>query len=328
MPIQVPASLLRRRSLLSWPLALALPGLAQAQVETLAIVGKDNYIFAGWGSDVPDPKGIDATVARVAEVRKLLAARGVTLIVPLVPDKMAFYEDKLPDGKTMSPAMRTRYATILGKMQAADIPTFDGMAAMRTVQAAGQQVFYRTDQHWAQAGADATAQATTDLIRRLVPNLAGKPGSGMALGAVSNERRFGDLADRFLSPEQRRAAGREIFTVRRQTESDNLLGDAPSPVHVTGNSMVQPYFGFPQKLSNLIDRPVSVNWKAGDVGFWLILLEYIESAEFRRAPPQVLVWQLFEPNFHLGPDARGLWDAASIVSDSDWSRRLKAALAA
>jgi alginate O-acetyltransferase complex protein AlgJ len=71
-----------------------------------------------------------------------------------------------------------------------------------------------------------------------------------------------------------------------------------------------------------------VNWKPGDVGFWSVLIEYLESAAFRQRPPQVLVWQLFEPNFHLGPDAEGLWDAASVISAQDWSRRLAAALPA
>ncbi|WP_343590644.1 twin-arginine translocation pathway signal [Paracidovorax wautersii] len=322
-----------RRSVLAWSLGLgcglALPAAAQQpQVGTLAVIGKDGYLFAGWGNAAtPDWAGIDATVVRVAEVHKLLAAKGIALVVPVLPDKMALYEDKLPDGMSLSPEMRTRYARILEKMRAADIPTFDDDSILRGLVRSGQPVYYRTDQHWTQPAADATAQATADLIRSLVPQLAGAPGTGFALGSMSNERRFGDLADRFLSPEQRKSVGREIFSVRRAVEADSLLGEVQAPVHVTGNSMVQPYFGFPQKLSNLLDRRVSVNWKPGDVGFWSILLEYLESDAYRKQPPQVLVWQLFEPNFHLGPDARGLWDAASVISDADWSRRLKAALA-
>ncbi|WP_017761898.1 alginate O-acetyltransferase AlgX-related protein [Pseudacidovorax intermedius] len=320
---------LRRRHLLGLPMGLALAGLARAQpADNLAFVGQDNYIFAAWDSlTTPDWKGIDATVARVAQVGQLLAAKGVALVVPVLPDKMRIYEEKLPADKPMSPEMRQRYAGILSRLQAAGVATFDDEKLLMTLKAAGQQVYYRTDQHWAQPAADATAQATADLIRQKVPNLAGQPGTGMALGPLINERRYGDLADRFLSPEQRRAVGREIYSVRRAGDGESLLADAPSPVHVTGNSMVQPYFGFPQKLSNLLDRPVSVNWKPGDVGFWRVLLEYVESTAFRQQKPQALVWQLFEPNFHLGPDARGLWDSASVVSAEEWQRRIQAALA-
>ncbi|MBO9643897.1 twin-arginine translocation pathway signal [Pseudacidovorax intermedius] len=323
------ASGLRRRHLLGLPMGLALAGLARAQpADNLAFVGQDNYIFAAWDSlSTPDWKGIDATVARVAQVGQLLAARGVALVVPVLPDKMRIYEEKLPADKPMSPEMRQRYAGILSRLQAAGVATFDDDKLLMALKAAGQPVYYRTDQHWAQPAADATAQATADLIRQKVPNLAGQPGTGMALGPLINERRYGDLADRFLSPEQRRAVGREIYSVRRAGDGESLLADAPSPVHVTGNSMVQPYFGFPQKLSNLLDRPVSVNWKPGDVGFWRVLLEYVESNAFRQQKPQALVWQLFEPNFHLGPDARGLWDSASVVSAEEWQRRIQAALA-
>ncbi|MBP6893848.1 alginate O-acetyltransferase complex protein AlgJ [Pseudacidovorax sp. 1753] len=323
------ASGLRRRHLLGLPMGLALAGLARAQpADNLAFVGQDNYIFAAWDSlTTPDWKGIDATVARVVQVSQLLAAKGVALVVPVLPDKMRIYEEKLPADKPMSPEMRQRYAGILSRLQTAGVATFDDDKLLMALKAAGQAVYYRTDQHWAQPAADATAQATADLIRQKVPNLAGQPGTGMALGPLINERRYGDLADRFLSPEQRRAVGREIYSVRRAGDGESLLADAPSPVHVTGNSMVQPYFGFPQKLSNVLDRPVSVNWKPGDVGFWRVLLEYVESNAFRQQKPQALVWQLFEPNFHLGPDARGLWDSASVVSAEEWQRRIQAALA-
>lgn len=324
----LPDHLIRRRTLLACSMGLALPAFAQTQAGGLMAMGKENHLFASWGDvKMPDWAGIDATVARVAAVRKLLAGKGIVLVAPVLPDKMGLYEDKLPEGISRSPEMEGRYARIIEKMKSAGIPTFDDKSILRSLMNAGQPVYYRTDQHWTQPAADATAQATADLIHTLVPVLRGTPGSGQALGSLSNERRYGDLAERFLSPEQRKAVGREIFTVRRAVAANDLLSDVAAPVHVTGNSMVQPYLGFPQKLSNLLDRPVSVNWKFGDVGFWSVLMEYLESDSFRKQPPQVLVWQLFEPNFHLGPDARGLWDGAALISDADWNRRLQAALA-
>lgn len=313
-------------ALLGAALSMSL-GTAQADDSSIVINGADGWLFPGWGSLTEvDTKGIDANTALINEARQALAARNVQLQVLVLPDKTLFYQDKLPAGKTLSPQVQQRYQTILGKLKQAGIPAFDDYAVLKKLKDSGQEVFYRTDQHWTQAAADATAVATAEQIKRDVPSLKGSAGTGMALGSEFKERRFGDLAERFLTPEQRKATGRETFTVRRQVAGGGLLDAAPAPVHVTGHSMVQPYFGYPQKLSNTLDRPVSVNWKPGNVGHWIMLLEYLESADFKQNPPQVLVWQMFEPTYAQGPQATGLWDNASIMSADAWRNRLHGAL--
>lgn len=301
---------------------------AQTQdASSIVIQGKDGWLFPGWGSLTSvDMRGIDADTHLIAEARDLFAARGIKLEVLLLPDKTRFYLDKLPDGRALSPEVQARYATILGKLGQAGISTFDDEAVLRKLRDAGENVFYRTDQHWTQAAADATAEVTARMIAHDVPKLDGQAGTGMPLGSMFNERRYGDLAELFLTPDEKKRVGREVYSVRRQAEGQSLIDDAPAPVHVTGHSMVQPYFGFPQKLSNLIDRPVSVNWKPGNVGQWIMLLEYVESPEFKAHKPQVLIWQMFEPTYSQGPDASGLWDNASIMSTDAWRSRLKTAL--
>jgi len=312
--------------LLGVTLALSM-ATAHAADSALVIRGSDGWLFPGWGSlTVVDNKAIDANTALINDARQALAARGVQLQVLLLPDKTLFYQDKLPADKALSPQVKQRYQTILGKLKQAGISTFDDAAVLSQLKSSGKDVFYRTDQHWTQPAADATAVATAEQIKRDVPNLKGNPGTGMALGSEFKERRYGDLAERFLTEEQRKATGRETFVVRRQDTTGGLLDAAPAPVHVTGHSMVQPYFGFPQKLSNALDRPVSVNWKPGNIGHWSMLLEYLESADFKKNPPQVLVWQMFEPSYAYGPQASGMWDNASIMSDSAWRQRLHGAL--
>ena len=316
--------LLRRLAL---PL-LVLSAFARADDSAIVAQGKDNWLFPAWGSLTQvDQRGIDTSVQLLKETRDALAARNVKLVVVMLPEKALFYTDKLPDNKPLSAQVKARYRGIFDKLSQAGIATFDDEAVLRRVKDSGQEVFYRTDQHWTQPAADATADATAAVIRQVQPTLAGQPGSGLALGPTTNERRYGDLAERFLTPEQRKTVGRETFTIRKAADGQRLLDTAVAPVHVTGHSMVQPYFGYPQKLSNLIDRPVTVNWKPGNVGQWIMLLEYLESPAFRQSPPQVLVWQMFEPTFAQGPDARGLWDNASIMTADAWRARLKTALA-
>lgn len=69
-----------------------------------------------------------------------------------------------------------------------------------------------------------------------------------------------------------------------------------------------------------------MNWKPGNVGHWIMLLEYLESPAFKQNKPQVLVWQMFEPTYAQGPDAKGLWDNASIMSADAWRGRMQAAI--
>lgn len=300
---------------------------AKADDSSIVIRGNDGWLFPGWGSLTEvDSRGIEASTQLIKDAQQALAARQVQLQVLVLPDKTLFYQDKLPAGKSLSPQVQQRYQSILGSLRKAGIPAFDDAAVLAQVKKAGQEVFYRTDQHWTQPAADATAVATAEQIKRDVPSLKGTAGSGMTLGSEFKERRFGDLAERFLTPEQRKQTGRETFTVRRQAAAGGLLDAAPAPVHVTGHSMVQPYFGYPQKLSNALDRPVSVNWKPGNVGQWIMLLEYLESADFKQNPPQVLVWQMFEPTYAQGPQATGLWDNASIMSADAWRTRLRNAI--
>ena len=298
-----------------------------AQDSSIVMVGKDGWLFPAWGSlSEVDGAAIGRNTALIAEARAALAAAGIALEVVVLPDKALFYEDKLPDGTRMSDAVRGRYALVRTDLVTAQVPAVDALQVLRQVKQGGQDVFYRSDQHWTQPAADAVAMAVAAQIRQQLPHLQGQDGTGMALGSEIKERRFGDLAELFLTDAQRKAVGRDTFSVRRQSEQQALLDDAPAPVHVTGHSMVQPYFGFPQKLSNALDRPVSVNWKPGNVGHWTTLLEYLESPEFQQRKPQVLVWQMFEPTYGQGPDARGQWDNASIMSVQQWQARLHKAL--
>jgi len=312
---------------LALTVTMAIASAQQAPHSDVVIVGKEGWLFPAWGSlSEVDTTGVQAATALIAETQQALAARGVRLEVLVLPDKVTFYEDRLPEGRVVSDAVRKRYDVILGSLQAAGVDALDARKVLADTRAAGKDVFYRSDQHWTQPAADAVADAVAARIKQKVPVLAGEPGTGMALGSETRERRYGDLAELFLDPAARSAVGRDTFVVRRAAEGQSLLDDGKAPVHVTGHSMVQAYFGFPQKLSNAIDRPVTVNWKSGNVGPWVVLLDYLESADFRDNPPQVLVWQMFEPVYGFGPSAQGQWDNASIMSNAQWQQRLHKAL--
>jgi alginate O-acetyltransferase complex protein AlgJ len=306
-------------------LLLSLSGTA-AQAASAVITGKDGWLFPAWESlSKVDNAGTARSIALVKDVQQQLQRKQIALVVLVVPMKAPFYAQRLPADQPLNPAVVKRYDQLQGAMKTAGLTTLDIKPILQQTEHGKQTAFYRADYHWTAWSAENTADATAKLINERY-RLQGEPGGGAVLGDWFDKRAFGDLASNFLPAIKRKAIGRDIYTVRHQVEKDLLIDDAPAPVHVIGNSFVQPYLGFTQKLSNALDRPVTLTWNPGDVGPWATLLQYLESPDFAQQKPQVIVWQFNEGQFHLGPDASANWNAKGVTSLSQWHQSIKKAL--
>jgi alginate O-acetyltransferase complex protein AlgJ len=301
--------------------------IAVAAARDAVLEGKQNWLFAGWESlTTTKPETEKSSIQLISDVDKALAARHIRLIVMIIPIKPRYYPALLPEGSNISDAVQSRYDFLLSGLTAANTETVDVREPFKAVILKKQEVFYRTDFHWTTFAAEATADSVSAVIKDSGP-LPGKPGSGMQLGDWISDRHFGDLAANFLSPERKRAIGPETYSVRKPTSgATDLFDNDPAPVAVVGNSFVQPYFGFPQRLSNMIDRPVSLKWNPGDIGPWATLLQYVQSVDFKAASPKFLVWQFNEAQLQNGPDAVGEWAAQSILGRAEWSSRVSLAI--
>jgi alginate O-acetyltransferase complex protein AlgJ len=283
-------------------------------------------LFPAWESlSQVDNPGTARNIALVKELQQRLQRQRIGLIVLVVPMKAPFYPQRLPADQRLSPAVVQRYEQLQNALTQAGLTSLNIKPILQRTEQGQQTAFYRADYHWTAWSAENTADATAQLITQRY-RLQGEPGGGAALGEWFDRRAFGDLASNFLPAVKRKAIGRDIYTVRHQAESDLLIDDAPAPVQVIGNSFVQPYLGFTQKLSNGLDRPVALTWNPGDVGPWATLLQYLESADYAQHKPQVIVWQFNEGQFHLGPDATANWNAKGVVSLSQWRQRINKAL--
>jgi alginate O-acetyltransferase complex protein AlgJ len=288
----------------------------------------DGWLFPAWESvSVFEQKEIDANLDLFKRAQTLFAARGIRIFFLIVPSKAVFYADRQPPDHIPSAAIQNRYRYILNGMQRAGLSAPDIQTALRTVEHDGMTAFYRTDYHWTSYGAEAAAEVIAQAILQSDIALNGHAGTGAKLGKWRNERHYGDLAQRYLSAQRRAQLGRDLFAVRRTAETqENLLDDEPATVQVLGNSFVQSYWGFSQKLSNQIDRPVALSWKVGNVGQWMNLLSYAEASDFSQAAPQIIVWQMNEAQIELGPQDTRVWDAQSQINVQQWLARLGAAL--
>jgi len=307
-------------------LLLSLAGTG-VQAASAVITGKDGWLFPAWESlSKVDNAGNSRSVALLKDVQKQLARENIGLVVLVVPMKAPFYAQRLPADHPLSPAVVQRYDQLQANLSKAGLTTLNIKPILQQTEQGQQTAFYRADYHWTAWSAENTADATARLITSHY-QLQGEPGGGAVLGEWFDKRAFGDLASNFLPAIKRKAIGRDIYTVRHQVEKEDLLiDDAPAPVQVIGNSFVQPYLGFTQKLSNALDRPVTLTWNPGDVGPWATLLQYLESPDFAQHKPQVIVWQFNEGQFHLGPDAAANWNAKGVTSLNQWHQRINKAL--
>ncbi|MET0777664.1 MAG: twin-arginine translocation pathway signal [Pseudomonas mandelii] len=306
-------------------LLLSLSG-ANAQAASAVITGEGGWLFPAWESvSKVDNAGMARSIALVKRLQQQLEAEHIGLIVLVVPMKAPFYASRLPASQPLSPAVMQRYDHLQSELTQAGLTTLSIKPVLQRTEHGKQTAFYRADYHWTAWSAENTADATAQLITERY-RLQGEPGGGAALGQWFDRRAFGDLASNFLPAIKRKSIGRDIYTVRHQAQNDLLIDDAPAPVQVIGNSFVQPYLGFTQKLSNALDRPVALTWNPGDVGPWATLLQYLESADFAQHKPQVIVWQFNEGQFHLGPDAAANWNAKGVTSLSQWHQRIDKAL--
>ncbi|MFJ7284586.1 twin-arginine translocation pathway signal [Pseudomonas sp. NPDC099000] len=296
------------------------------EAASVVITGEGGWLFPAWESlKRVDNPGATRNIALIKQLQQHLAREHIDLVVLVVPMKAPFYASRLPANQPLSPAVMQRYEHLQSDLTQAGLTTLNIKPVLQRTEHGKQTAFYRADYHWTAWSAENTADATAQLITERY-RLQGEPGGGAALGEWFDRRAFGDLASNFLPAIKRKSIGRDIYTVRQQAQNDLLIDDAPAPVQVIGNSFVQPYLGFTQKLSNALDRPVALTWNPGDVGPWATLLQYLESADFAQHKPQVIVWQFNEGQFHLGPDAAAHWNAKGVTSLSQWHQRINKAL--
>ena len=105
----------------------------------------------------------------VARVSQLLEQRGIRLVVALLPDKARVHEDKLASGKY--PAWYAhRYGFALQGLHAARVHTVDVLDVLEPA-SKRKPLFYSSDTHWNQEGADLAAQAVAQRVRDLIPDL-------------------------------------------------------------------------------------------------------------------------------------------------------------
>lgn len=234
--------------------------------------------------------------ALLRDAAQALAAKGVTLVVALVPDKARLHADLVVGG--YPDYAQARYAQALSQLREGGVAVADTLAALQQAQREGE-VYYRTDTHWNQRGAQAAARSVAEVV---APMVAQQPRTRFVTAAATAQpsERVGDLlrlmglqdAPAFWrpAPDQERT---ETTTEQASAQDGaSLFGDATVPVVLTGTSysLRGNFHGYLQQALG-----VKVLNVARDGGGLLQASEkYLHDDAFLQTPPTVLVWEVPE----------------------------------
>ncbi|MFM1979625.1 MAG: hypothetical protein RLZ68_890, partial [Pseudomonadota bacterium] len=119
--------------------------------------------------DSDGPVHMRARMDLLASTRLALQSQGVELLVAIVPDKARIYADQL-NGAGYPISSQTRYSDAIEQLAQRGITAVDLMQPMLKARPT-QDVYYRTDTHWNQAGAALAASSVADAVRKLTPNM-------------------------------------------------------------------------------------------------------------------------------------------------------------
>lgn len=261
-------------------------------------VGRDQWLFLTdeLRFDAGGMANLQARADMLGAAAQRLNEQGVKLVIALVPDKARIYETKLASGQY--PAYnQSRYQDALGALRQRKVITVDLLQPL-TQAAAQSEVFYRTDTHWNQIGAEVVARAVASQVEQL--GLGLEKTTFKTTSEASPVERVGDLVrlmglqdmPNAVRPMPDQEAAASTSQTSAEIAGGGLFGDAVVPVVMTGTSysMRGNFHGYMQQaLSSKV-----LNTAKDGGGFLQAATAYLTDEAFRTAKPKVLIWEVPE----------------------------------
>lgn len=258
-------------------------------------LGQDGWIFlteeVQFDADAQDH--LASRVALLRDTAQALQAKQVELVVAVVPDKARIYAQHLQGA--YPGYLQSRYSRSVEQLRAAGVRVVD-LATPLAQAAATQTVYYRTDTHWNQAGAQVAAQA---IAQAIAPTVASTAETTFQTHDKAAAERPGDLL-RLMGLDIAPNAWRPLPDTEAAQQTEQVSQDAPAglfgdvsvPVVLTGTSYSQ-RGNFHGYLQQALSRKV-LNVSKDGGGFLQATTQYLKDEAFTSAPPTVLVWELPE----------------------------------
>lgn len=270
--------------------------------------GRDGWFFRAENTDLDEFFVLDSeSLAYVGRLGAALRGRGTRLLLMPVPTRALVAYDQFD----RSVPMQARYAqkdalaeyrAYVAAFRKAGLDVVDlDPETIRTRM--GPAFYLKRDLHWTPQGAKLAAQIVAADVDRM---LGAKASQGRATFATRQSRtepmtgRLQTMINQFCDdPVPAQQVG--VFVTERQggtgdgsAAEQSLFGDGgdggPQVVLVGTSFSATPTFNFPGFLSEALGRSV-FDYSISAGGLSTSMLSYLETSDFDRDPPSVLVWE-------------------------------------
>jgi alginate O-acetyltransferase complex protein AlgJ len=275
--------------------------------------GCDNWLFLTDELTLHPDRA--ASVARHLEIVKRVAAylqsRHIGLVVVPVPDKSRVEAAELC-GIDRPATIGSRLADFETRLRQAGIDVVD---VLQPMDAAGGELYYRTDTHWNERGAKTAADAVAAALRQT--GLAPTQRAEFKVTTDPMQERVGDLIrlaglDRVAWPFRPRGDEEAAIVIQQSAAANvGILDETPpAELAVIGTSFSR-RANFVPFLSLALTAPVDNRAEDGG-GFANAAIDYFAKPDFLKSPPRVIVWEIPER----------LVEEDVAASDEDWAKSL------
>ena len=245
----------------------------------------------------------------IKSVADRLAQDDVALVVAPIPDKARLYANQLGTQGPYPPYNQSRYGVFVRRLRELGLHVVD-IEQVLNDQATAQDLYYKTDTHWNQAGASLAAHAVASDLA--TSGISGPVDAFRTTLSPDRQLRTGDLvrlmgiadAPSWLRPtDDLEAPATTAAAAEAQTMT--LLGDTDVPITLVGTSfsLRGNFHGYLQQSIGL----AVLNAAKDGSGFIQSITQYLNSETYTTARPRAIVWEIPERFLYPPTDADEKW---------------------
>jgi alginate O-acetyltransferase complex protein AlgJ len=264
------------------------------------VIGRDGWLFSDEEFKPPPgaEKNIGENLCLIGGVQRFLSGRGIRLVLAIVPSKFRLYRENLEERKPVR-LHRGLYRRFHLAADAEGITAPDLLASLAREKNSAA-LFLRTDTHWTPFGARIAAESIAHTVRR--HGLLNTGQQRFVTDAAGAERHRGDLL-RFLPldplfaqwlPPPDELHKRSTRVADEVSGGEALFADVLLPVALVGTSYsANPNWNFAGALRQALGADLASHAEDGQ-GPLLPMFRFLQSNEFKNAPPELVVWEFPE----------------------------------